>query len=693
MENKRILTYVAAIWMAFTFVGVEAVVEASQISEPVVQQTEECENDPSNIIADITVQETEETVNMSTIQETDNSSNDTNSEHNPPSERPKSNSEIKDTTETAPQIVEHPAVLPYVLTGSDYQTPVYNCTAKLPDSATQDSITFTWYVDGNIVTSHVKTASQGEEITDTYTAEDLNNLTEYGVHPVYCVVSMDAKTADADGNIAVSTLSNQSMSVNFIVCNGVNNQELLVFSDVHETFSNIGKAINNMMNLDNEGLIPGLIVCTGDWGNNHWMSGDVGSENYSKTRDILISRLEAQSGGIDTVFVSGNHENGAAARDENIKNNLGVESDYDGAGVIFDGRVLNSEQNKGSSAGMENLIVYGINYENLLTDTGYSYENILPKLEQFLEELRSSYGGELVVVAAHAGLHVLDNWSGKEQYNIDRSNEMAALLNKYSDLGVNITFLFGHDHSKRESEMLLRRGDQITSTVSYAMKDIDEAAAKQTQTLSFTYGHAGYITNNIGGKQRYTVIEWTDLKESNATVKRTLYELGTENQTAASQVLYVDTNIVTSYHFLNEEQTYSRHKGETSGMELKADADMVDVLTGVMVDGQKIDTNHYKVNTDGITLTADFLRTLKAGQHTVKLLLSNDTGLFSDVEMRFTIIDEQIAINSSVKNLNSNVSTPKTGVENDILLWTAAQFISAFGIVSMYRKRKGSQSF
>ena len=100
---------------------------------------------------------------------------------------------------------------------------------------------------------------------------------------------------------------------------------------------------------------------------------------------------------------------------------------------------------------------------------------------------------------------------------------MVALLNKYSDLGVNITFLFGHDHSKRESEMLLLPGDEITSTVSYDLKDIDEAAAKQTQTLSFTYGHAGYITNNIGGKQRYTVIEWTDLKESNASVKRTLY--------------------------------------------------------------------------------------------------------------------------------------------------------------------------
>ena len=189
------------------------------------------------------------------------------------------------------------------------------------------------------------------------------------------------------------------------------------------------------------------------------------------------------------------------------------------------------------------------------------------------------------------------------------------------------------------------------------------------------------------------MIEWTDLKESNATVKRTLYELGTENQTAASQVLYVDTNIVTSYHFLNDGQTYWWHKGEASGMELKADADMEAVLVGVMVDGQIIDANHYQVNSDGITLMADFLRTLQAGQHTVKLLLSNDTGLFSNVEMNFTIIDEQIETNSSVKNLNSNVSTPKTGVENDILLWTAAQFISAFGIVSIDRKRKGSQSF
>ncbi len=548
--------------------------------------------------------------------------------------------EIKDTIAAAPQITEHPAAEAYVLAGSDYDTPEYTCTAKLPEGKTEGTITFTWYVDGEAVSTSTKTAAEGEDVADTFTADVLKDLTEYGVHPVYCIVSMEITETDQDGNATTSTVSNQSMSANFIVCNGISNNSLLTFSDVHEVFSNIGKAISNVMTTVTQGLIPSLIVCTGDWKNSeHWMGGDETSENYLKTVNTLISRLLGQSGGIDTVFVSGNHENGAAARDENIKADLGADESYDGAGVIFDSKVANTGDRNGSSKELKDLVVYGINYENLKTDTGISYENILPGLEEYLEGLRGDYAGELIVISGHAGLHVVDNWGGKNEYNVDKSNEMVALLNKYSELGMNITYLFGHDHSKRESEMLLKSGDEITSTVSYALRDTDEASATQTQTLKFTYGHAGYLTNSIGGQQRYTVLSWTDLRQPDAVISRTLYELGREGNASAVEGLSADIAIVTAYHLTEPQNEYSWEGDESAGITVKADGDTETVFAGVAVDGKIIDAENYTAGKGAavITLSPAYLKTLANGNHSLKLLFSNDTGINSDVETSFKI--------------------------------------------------------
>ena len=82
---------------------------------------------------------------------------------------------------------------------------------------------------------------------------------------------------------------------------------------MHETFSHIGYAINNIMAADGDGLIPALIICTGDWANGRYLGGDATSDNYQTTKNTYITRLLAQSAGIDTVFVAGNHENSTAA--------------------------------------------------------------------------------------------------------------------------------------------------------------------------------------------------------------------------------------------------------------------------------------------------------------------------------------------------------------------------------------------
>ncbi len=114
-----------------------------------------------------------------------------------------------------------------------------------------------------------------------------------------------------------------------------------------------------------------------------------------------------------------------------------------------------------------------------------------------------------MVISAHAGLHVLgmqdeshaSDWGGNNEYNVDKSYEMVELINQYADK-MTIVFLFGHDHSKSESEFALVPGDTITSTKAYADK------AFGTQTIDFYYSHAGYITNTIGGQERFAYVEW-----------------------------------------------------------------------------------------------------------------------------------------------------------------------------------------
>ena len=42
-------------------------------------------------------------------------------------------------------------------------------------------------------------------------------------------------------------------------------------------------------------------------------------------------------------------------------------------------------------------------------------------------------------------------------------------------------------------------------------------------------------------------------------------------------------------------------------------------ITGVFVDGKKLDSRYYTVSGSDVTLTADYLKTLRSGKHTVKI--------------------------------------------------------------------------
>ncbi len=416
-------------------------------------------------------------------------------------------SSTTETDEDAPVIVTQPVAVGYVYVDSGYDAPVYTIEAQLPEDSTATGIYFVWYVDDEVVYESGKiSCSVGETVSSTYTAEELQDQ-GVGVYTVYCEVYCNVKD-DTGAPVAHSV---DSTKVSFIVCSGVLANSFLTFSDVHETFTNIGVAINDTITTYG-GLIPALIVCSGDWANSYYTGTD--EDNINTTLLNYIAVMTAQAGGIDIVFVSGNHDNSIAAATATAESNLADTTDFeeDGVGVIYDSEY--DSEDVGSSAENTGLVVFGINYEALLqSDGSYSYATVLPQLEAFLEELSKDYKGQLVVISAHAGLHVLADWAGDNDYNIDLSADMVELLNYYAtEYNMDIMFFFGHDHSKSEQEFYYVPGDEITSTVSYA----DQSS--QTYTLAFTYAHAGYITNTIGGEENYTLVTWdTD------TIVRSMY--------------------------------------------------------------------------------------------------------------------------------------------------------------------------
>ena len=350
-------------------------------------------------------------------------------------------------------------------------------TQNIPAGAAPE---YSWIIDGNV-------CSMDQELV----ISDYNAL-GIGVHEVQCEISFVDDYGTAFDQI--------SWTSNFIVSSGVLDNSLLTFSDVHETFENIGKAIGQVMDTHN-GKIPALVVCTGDWTNVH-PSADADTVN-----EFHIPAMKAQIGGIDTVFVSGNHEPAETAVMANQAAGLG----YDGSGLIFE----SDSRRQGTSSRNADLLVFGINYDDTAVKqdgkTVYSYADVYEKLDAFLSSLAESYNNEYILISSHSGLHVLglqgesgaDEWGGDEKYNLNMSADMVSLLNSYAeDYGMRFIFLFGHDHSKKEDEFLLKPGDVIVSTQSFADKDAVE------QVLSFTYGHAGYLTRSINGSERFTLLTW-----------------------------------------------------------------------------------------------------------------------------------------------------------------------------------------
>lgn len=376
-------------------------------------------------------------------------------------------------------ITKQPCAGSYVTEGSGYPAPVFS--VGLSD-VTADSIR--WYVDGD-----------EQSCTEPVFSADILTDRPAGVHRVSCLVTAHDSSC--------FYYRERSAEAAFIICKGVLPDSVMTFSDIHEEYELIGRAIAAIMQKTG-GLIPSLVICSGDF-----VNGPTAEKDAELGR--FFPQIVSHLGGLDAVFVSGNHDSAEAAALMSASAGLGAAQTLPAAGgVIFRG------ESEGARSGRNGrfargIIAYGINFAAAEQKTDgeirYSYENIIGDTERFLSETAAQYHGELVIISAHSGLHVLGmqpqsvnrgqwqlrEWLGDNIYNVDQSYGLAQTINRYAEqYDMDIMYLFGHNHSRGEAELFLTDGDTLFSTEHY-----DDRSAGSL-TLRFTYANAGYLSTVIG---------------------------------------------------------------------------------------------------------------------------------------------------------------------------------------------------
>ena len=93
-------------------------------------------------------------------------------------------------------------------------------------------------------------------------------------------------------------------------------------------------------------------------------------------------------------------------------------------------------------------------------------------------------------------------------------------------------------------------------------------------------------------------------------------------------------------------------------------------ITGVFVDGKKLDSRYYTVSGSDVTLTADYLKTLRSGKHTVKIENA-----------------PKVATGSFTLSGSGAVQSSRTG-DPGVVIYFAMGAVSFLGSAAWLRKRK-----
>lgn len=427
----------------------------------------------------------------------------------------------------------------------------------------------------------------------------LSAITQPGVYPVTVTVSGVLKNS-GDIIYCCETSSPQ----NYIAASGILENSVFTFSDVHMEFPAIGNAVRDIMAISG-GKIPSLVVCTGDWANGRGIT-------YEYTKNTILPLIDAQLCGIDTVYVAGNHESGKAASEATIERNIGADASFEkGYGVIFRSSSEGAIANGRTSRHAADLAVYGINYDAMYDSAGHpSYTNIISDVKAFLEDAARRSPDTLVLISAHAGTHVISDWAGGANYNIDDSFLLVEAINEMArTYNLDVMFLFGHDHSRNEKEFILQRGQTITSPVYYRSKDDKQA---KDEILCYSYAHAGYLTSSIGGNQHYSLITWD---ENAITHHLEQIGVGVDTDTTIDR-LSKDPQYIVDF---GQESSWTKGSGVNARFEIHRTGYELayELFESASVDGKALTEEFFETSKGSLILDlkSGYLETLNAGKH------------------------------------------------------------------------------
>ena len=119
---------------------------------------------------------------------------------------------------------------------------------------------------------------------------------------------------------------------------------------------------------------------------------------------------------------------------------------------------------------------------------------------------------------------------------------------------------------------------------------------------------------------------------------------------------------------------------------------------GVKVDGNLVDEKNYTVKEGStiVTLKADYLNTLSAGNHTFEIIWTDGTA-----STRFTVSKSDSGSDEPTDNNgtsgsqtddNQQITAPKTGDNSHTGLWISLLGVSLAGLLSMIYVRKKKEN-
>lgn len=276
--------------------------------------------------------------------------------------------------------------------------------------------------------------------------------------------------------------------------------------------------------------------------------------------------------------------------------------------------------------------------------------------------------------------------------DVDNTMEYSA------DNGVTWTKIDGKElKDLKAGEYQVRYAESENYLASAAMKIIVGEGTKLTAT---------FVTNSGTEVEPQTGLGYKDaLDSSKATTTRTgytfdgWYKEDTLKNAWDFATARMDTDDITLYAKWSYSVAVSGNDSFTTGSEPEAGLTIEigkgidlskDNLKEVKVDGKKLDETDYTVSDENgltVTLSKEFLATLKTGEHKVGIELDgvNDPDNAEGLSVSFTIKAKEAANGGTT---GTGKKAPHTGDSSDLLLWSVVTLGAGAGLVCIGKKRR-----